>query len=110
MTYFSVDYRSPPSGLGQIVTPGSDDLILITYPGCGLENDPKYHHTIHLTHPDIKKTGWIGPVIPLLHQILKSHGVTEVYDSEEGFNRPDKCDSRLHFKLQDWIDIVNRYC
>jgi hypothetical protein len=109
MTYFSVDYRSPPSGLGQIVTPGSDDMILVTYPGCGLENDPAYHHTIHLTHPDIEKTGWIGPIIPLLHQILSSLRVAEVYDVEEGYNHPDKCDDRHHFRLQDWIEILKSY-
>ena len=109
MTYFSVDYRSPPSGLGQIVTPGSDDLILITYPGCGLENDPNYHHTIHLTHPDIEKSGWIGPVIPLLHQILSSLRVTKVYDSEEGYNRPDNCDENHYFDLDTWIKILKSY-
>tara|TARA_Y100001938_G_C7870907_1_gene320226 strand:+ start:57 stop:386 length:330 start_codon:yes stop_codon:yes gene_type:complete len=108
MASFIVDYRSPPSGLGHIATPGSDDMILITYPGCGLENDPKYHHTIHLTHPDIEKTGWIGPVIPLLHQILKSHGVTEVYDTEEGYKQYGPV-GRLHFHLQDWIKILKSH-
>ena len=110
MKTFSIDYRSPPSGLGTITDTNSDDTILITYTGCGLVDDPNYTHTINFYDPAIEDDGWWGPFIPLLHQILKSHGVTEVYDSEEGFNRPDKCDSRLHFKLQDWIDIVNRYC
>ena len=111
MKTFSIDYRSPPSGLGAIIDPDSDENgIIITYSGCGLEEDPNYTHTIHFSDPAIEEDGWWGPIIPLLHQILKSHGVTEVYDSEEGFNHPDKCDSRHHFKLQDWIDIVNRYC
>ncbi len=110
MKTFSIDYRSPPSGLGTIINPNSDETILITYSGCGLVDDPNYTHTINFYDPAIEEDGWWGPIIPLLHQILKSHGVTEVYDSEEGFNHPDKCDSRHHFKLQDWIDIVNRYC
>ena len=111
MKTFSIDYRSPPSGLGAIIDPDSDENgIIITYSGCGLEEDPNYTHTINFYDPAIEEDGWWGPIIPLLHQNLKSHGVTEVYDSEEGFNHPDKCDSRHHFKLQDWIDIVNRYC
>ena len=110
MKTFSIDYRSPPSGLGTITDANSDDTILITYPGCGLVDDPNYTHTINFYTQLIQEAGWWGPIIPLLHQVLKSHGVTEVYDSEEGFNHPDKCDDRHHFKLKDWIDIVNRYC
>ena len=110
MKTFSIDYRSPPSGLGTIIEPNSDVTILITYPGCGLEEDPNYTHTIFLNDPATEDEGWWGPIIPLVQQILKSHGVTEVYDSETGFEYPDKCDDRLRFKLQDWIDIVNRYC
>jgi len=110
MKTFSIDYRSSPAGLGTITDTNSDDMILITYTGCGLVEDPNYTHTINFYDPAIEEDGWWGPIIPLLHQVLKSHGVTEVYDSEEGLNHPDKCDSRLHFKLQDWIDIVNRYC
>ena len=109
MKTFSIDYRSPPSGLGTITDTNSDDTILITYSGCGLVNDPNYTHTIHFSDPAIQEDGWWGPIIPLLHQILKSHGVTEVYDPEEGFNQYGPV-GRLHFKLQDWIDIVNRYC
>ena len=109
MKYFSVDYRSPPSGLGQIVTPGSDDMILISYPGCGIPDDPHYSHTIHIDHPEVRESEWIGPAVPFLHQLLKSFGIEEVYDSEEGYNRPDKCDDRHHFKLDDCIDILKSY-
>ena len=111
MKYFSIDYRSPPSGLGQIVNtnfpPIADHMILVSYPGCGMKDDPSYSHTIFIDHPECEEEGWIGPALPQLIQILKALGVTEVYDSEEGFNHPDKCDSRHHFKLEDWIKIVN---
>ena len=110
MKTFSIDYRTLPSGLGTITDTNSDDTILITYSGCGHVDDPEYTHTIHFSDPAIQEDGWWGPIIPFLYLILKSHGVTEVYDSEEGFNHPDKCDSRHHFNLKDWIDIVNRYC
>ncbi len=106
MKTFSVDYRSPPSGLGQIISSDSDDTILISYNGCGIPNDPNYSHTIFIDNPDIEEHGWIGPELPFLFQILKSFGIEEVYDSELGFEYPDDCDSRLHFKLQDWIRII----
>ena len=109
MKYFSIDYRSCPSGLGQIVNSKSANpysYILVTYPGCGLPDDPNYSHTFHIDTPEVREAEWIGPAIPFLHQILKSAGVTEVYDSELGCEHPDKCNRLLHFKLQDWIDII----
>jgi hypothetical protein len=109
MKYFSVDYRSPPSGLGQIVTPGSDDIILISYPGCGISNDPSYSHTIYLDHPKVRESEWIGPMVPFLHQLLKSFGIEKVYDSEEGYNHPEKCDNKHHFNLDTWINILKSY-
>jgi len=45
LTYFSVDYRSPPSGLGQIVFPGTKDpgeMVLVTCKGCGDIANPFY--------------------------------------------------------------------
>ena len=109
MMYFSVDYRSPPSGLGQIVNSISDDMFLVSLPGCGMKDDPNYLDTYYLDHPDIEKTGSLKPIIPLLESILKIHGVAEVYDSEAGYDHPDKCDSRHHFKLDDWINILKSY-
>ena len=106
MKTFSVDYRSPPSGFGQIISSDSDDIILISYPGCGIPNDPSYSHTIYIDNPEIEDQGWIGPELPFIFQLLKSFGIEEVYDSETGFENQDKCDDRLRFKLQDWIDIL----
>ena len=109
MKYFSVDYRSPPSGLGQIISSDSDDIILISYPGCGIPNDPNYSHTIYIDNPEIEDQGWIGPELPFLFQLLKSFGIDKVYDSELGFEYPDSCDSDLFFDLQDWIDIMKSF-
>ena len=85
MKHFSVDYRSPPSGLGQIISSDSDDIILISYPGCGIPNDPNYSHTIFIDNPEIEDQGWIGPELPFLFQLLKSFGIEKVYDSELEF-------------------------
>ena len=47
MRYFSIDYRSPPSGMGQIIDTQKPakigdryNYILITYSGCGPAYDP----------------------------------------------------------------------
>jgi hypothetical protein len=113
MKTFSIDYRSPPSGLGQIINtdfpPTPDHMILISYNGCGMKDDPNYSHTIYIDSPEIEDQGWIGPQIPFLFQLLKSFGIEKVYDSELGFEYPDDCDSDLHFKLQDWIDIMKTF-
>ena len=109
MKTFSVDYRSPPSGLGQIISSDSDDIILISYNGCGIPNDPSYSHTIYIDNPEIEDQGWIGPELPFLFQLLISFGIEKVYDSELGFEYPESCDSDLYFKLQDWIDIMKTF-
>ena len=109
MKRFSVDYRSPPSGLGQLISSDSDDIILISYPGCGIPDDPNYSHTIYINTPKVEEEGWIGPAIPFIHQLLKSFGIEEVYDSELGFDYPHDCDSEHNFKLQDWIDIMKSF-
>lgn len=109
MKTFSIDYRSPPSGLGQIISSDSDDIILISYNGCGIPNDPSYSHTIYIDHPEIEDQGWIGSKLPFLFQLLKSFGIEKVYDTELGFEYPNDCDSKHHFKLQDWIDIMKTF-
>ena len=49
---FSIDYRSPPSGLGQIFDPTRPDtpenMILVSYDGNGNPNNPQYGGQIHL--------------------------------------------------------------
>ncbi len=101
---FSIDYRSPPSGLGQIVNPAEPDtpenMILISYNGCGSPKNPYYREQLHLgdVWDDQSQSD-------LLIQFLKSKQVTEVYDVELGFAYPKDCDSKYHFKLEDWIRI-----
>tara|TARA_B100002019_G_C21038346_1_gene483194 strand:- start:121 stop:444 length:324 start_codon:yes stop_codon:yes gene_type:complete len=105
MIYFAVDYRSNPSGLGQIVNSNlpetSENMILISYDGCGSPKNKEYGEQLHFYNLWDDRSQ-----VELLIQFLKSKQVTEVYDSEEGFNHPDKCDDQQYFKLQDWIDIV----
>jgi hypothetical protein len=112
MKTFSVDYRSPPSGLGHVINSKSAnpyDHILITYPGCGEPNSPNHSHTVYIDDPEVEDQGWIGPAIPFIHQLLKSLGVEKVYDSELGFDHPHDCDSEHYFKLEDWIKIMKSF-
>ena len=77
--YFSVDYRSLPSGFGQIFRSEQDSasqMTLISFKGFGLSNDPAYGKTIYIDTDD-----W-SEVMRQTYQTLKRFGVTEVYDSE----------------------------
>ena len=77
--YFSVDYRSNPSGFGQIVRPGQNSarqMTLIAFKNCGQRDDPSYRDTYY-----IDTENWRQIIIQTYH-ILKDHGVEEVWDSE----------------------------
>jgi len=105
---FSIDYRSPPSGLGQIFDPTRPDtpenMILVSYDGNGNPSNPHYGGQIHL------KNIWEHPEsIDLLHQFLIDNEVCVVRDSEEGFNHPDISMNGI-FDLEDWIKIIKSYC
>ena len=104
---FSIDYRSPPSGLGQIVIKGlpktAENMILISYDGNGNPNNPHYGGQIHLK--DIYEN---PESMDLLEKFLITNEVETVYDSEEGFNRPD-ISMNGYFDLADWIKIMKSY-
>ena len=105
---FSIDYRSPPSGLGQIFDPTqsneSENMILVSYDGNGDPNNPHYGGQIHL------KNIWEHPEqIDLLRQFLIENEVCVVQDLEEGFNHPDDSMDGI-FDLEDWIKIIKSYC
>ena len=82
--YFSVDYRSPPSGFGQIIDPSQPmrisgnrwNSILIAFKDCGQRDDPSYRDTYY-----IDTENWRQIIIQTYH-ILKDHGVEEVWDTE----------------------------
>ena len=107
MNTFSIDYRSPPSGLGQIVIKGlpetPDNMILVSYDGNGNPDDPHYGGHIHLK--DIYEN---PEEIDLLEQFLIENKVATVYDSEEGYNRPG-ISMNGHFDLKAWIKIMKSY-
>jgi hypothetical protein len=98
MTTFSIDYRSPPSGLGQIVHPNGD-MELIHYDGCSWNNYP--YTDDHYFNSELQSfKEWI-PVF----RLLREKGVKKVYDSEMSFDE-DGFDKDQMISLEIWISII----
>ena len=120
MKYFSIDYRSPPSGMGQIIDDLQPETIidrsgnevwnytLVTYSGNGLENDPTYIRTAHFSSQEAEEAGWSGPVMEEIFQFLRDQGVTQVYDGELSYEE-DGADEFGYFTLDRWIEIMSSY-
>ena len=118
MRYFSIDYRSPPSGMGQVVDTTKPQMIgdrynyiLITYSGCGLKNDPSYNITKHFPSQEAEQEGWAGPVMEEIIQFLRDQGVTHVYDSELSYNYEGGNENDFNglFTLDRWEEIMMSY-
>ena len=120
MKYFSIDYRSPPSGMGQIIDTekptktlspiGTEvyNYILVTYSGNGLEQDDNYILTAHFSSREAEEQGWDGPILPQVFQFLHDQGVTHVHDGELSYEE-EGADDDGYFPLERWIEIVSSY-
>jgi len=100
MTTFSIDYRSPPSGLGTIRLPNGD-LELVHYDGCSMDNPRTVYTEDYYFDSELQSVEDLSPVFKL----LREKGVEKVYDSEmsfdeDGWSRTDCLD------LEDWISII----
>jgi hypothetical protein len=118
MRYFSIDYRSPPSGMGQIIDTTKPEkigdrynYILITYSGCGSENDPTYNLTKHFPSKQAEEEGWAGPIMTDIIQFLRDQQVTHVYDSELSYNYEGGNENDFNglFTLDRWEEIMMSY-
>ena len=92
MKYFSLDYRSPPSGMGQIVDTEQPkkigdkyNMILVDY-GDDTQEDPYYVETKYFYSEQAAQEGWAGPIFPQIFQYLRDQEVTHVYDSELSYD------------------------
>ena len=115
MRYFSIDYRSPPSGMGQIIDDTQPEMIgdrynyiLVTYSGCGSENDPSYVLTKYFPSQEADEQGWAGPIMEDIINYLRSQGVTHVYDSELSYEE-EGADEDGFFTLDRWEEIMMSY-
>ena len=111
MKYFSLDYRSPPSGMGQIVDTEQPEkigdkwnMVLVDY-GDNPHEDPVYVQTKYF-HTDEE---WVGPVMPQIIQHLRDQGVTHVYDCELKYEF-DGADEYGYFPIDRWAEIMMKIC
>jgi hypothetical protein len=114
MIYFSIDYRSPPSGMGQIIDTTKPEMIgeqynfiLIDY-GSDPHEDPSYVMTKYFYSEQAAQEGWAGPILPQIFQYLRDQGVTHVYDGELSYEE-EGADEDGYFPLDRWIEIMTSY-
>ena len=115
-TYFSIDYRSPPAGMGQIVTPGAPDVVdgkynMILVNTVSLEDrqhaqpSPFYIETRTFLLQD----DWFTlDELSQLYDYLVEQGVETVRDSEMSYEYPEHFDENGHIPLVDWIMLVKK--
>jgi len=112
MKYFSIDYRSLPSGMGQIIDTRKPEkigdqynFILVDY-GDNPHNDISYVMTKYFYTDE----GWSGPVMAEIFQFLKEQKVTHVCDSELSYNHEGGNQEDFHglFTLDRWIEIISK--
>ena len=114
MIYFSIDYRSPPSGMGQIIDTTKPKMIgeqynfiLIDY-GSDPHEDPSYVMTKYFYSEQAAQEGWAGPIMTDIFQYLRDQGVTHVYDGELSYEE-EGADDDGYFPLDRWIEIMTSY-
>ena len=114
MKYFSIDYRSPPSGMGQIIDTTQPEMIgeqynyiLIDY-GSNPHEDQSYVMTKYFYSEQAEYDGWSGPVMEEIIQFLRDQEVTHVYDSELSYEE-DGADDEGFFTLERWEEIMMSY-
>jgi hypothetical protein len=114
MIYFSIDYRSPPSGMGQIIDTTKPEMIgeqynfiLIDY-GSDPHEDPSYVMTKYFYSEQAAQEGWAGPIMTDIFQYLRDQGVTHVYDGELSYEE-EGADDDGYFPLDRWIEIMTSY-
>ena len=116
MKYFSIDYRSPPSGMGQILDTEQPrmigdkyNMILVDY-GCDDHEDPHYVQTKYFHSEQAAQEGWAGPIMTDIFQFLKDQKVTHVQDGELSYNHEGGNQEDFHglFTLDRWIEIISK--
>ena len=124
MKYFSIDYRSPPSGMGQIIDTRKPEkilrpdgqecynYILIDYGNSDdFHWDSSYIGTKYFESEQAAQEGWAGPVLPQIFQFLRDQKVTHVCDSELAYNHEGGNENDFHglFTLDRWIEIMTSF-
>ena len=124
MIYFSIDYRSPPSGMGQIIDttqpkkvlrPDGQECynyILVDYGSPDeFHWDSSYIGTKYFESEQASQEGWAGPVLPQIFQFLRDSKVTHVHDGELVYEYEGGHENDFEglFTLDRWIEIMNSF-
>ena len=124
MIYFSIDYRSPPSGMGQIIDTTQPEkvlrpdgqecwnYILVNYGSSDdFHWDSSYLGTKYFESEQAAEEGWAGPVLPQIFQFLRDSKVTHVHDGELAYEYEGGDQEDFHglFTLDRWIEIMSSY-
>ncbi len=106
--YFNIDYRSLPSGIGHIVFP-NDDTILVTDEGCGPKDMSEAAQQIKeeflpksVSHIPFDTSEHYEVGQAALSAILERYDVEYVYDSEMGYEYND---GSTTFTLDQWLEM-----
>ena len=111
-TYFRIDYRSLPSGIGHINCDGDGKVILVTEADCGPRDMEEARKSIHedylpdavLNIPFSMGEHWSAGQ-EALKAILITHDVKYVIDSELAYELPEFVDDKEYhmFTLKNWL-------
>ena len=115
-TYFSIDYRSPPSGMGQIINPsepemvdGKHNMILVNTITVEDIRWAKPHPSYVDTRTFLLQDDWFNlDEFSQLYDYLLSQGVEYVHDSEMSYEYPEHFDENQNIPLVDWIMIIKQ--
>lgn len=108
LSYFSIDYRSPPSGVGQIVPEGSTqarDMTLITAGDDGPDNNPFYKETVYFPH-NLWEEETRGKARKFFENLFQKHNVDYVYDCEMECNFGVEPDMDSNHSTGLWLDTL----
>ena len=114
--YFSIDYRSPPSGIGQIVKPSEPEMVDGKYNminvghHSALDGD---YHTNDTYYVDEKvfvtQDEWFNlQEMSDLYDYLLAQGVEYVHDCEMSYDYPEHFDENQRIPLVDWMMIFKQ--
>jgi len=106
--YFNIDYRSLPSGIGHIVFP-NDDTILVTDEGYGPKDMSEATQQIKeeflpksVSHIPFDTSEHYEVGQAALITILERYDVEYVYDTEMGYEYND---GNTTFTLDQWLEM-----
>ena len=116
-TYFSIDYRSPPAGVGQIVKRGEPEVVDGKYNMILVDTIPVKNVQFAQPSPFYVETrtfliqdDWFNlDELSQLYDYLEAQGVETVHDSEMSYDYPEHFDENGHVPLVDWIMLVKKY-